>query len=328
VTSAVATDQQALADQAEGRRILLAEADALRVAADGVGDAFARAVAIILARPGRVIVSGVGKSGHVGRKITATFASTGTRALFLHAGEASHGDLGMIGDDDVVIGISKSGNTAELASIIAYTRRFSIPLLAITGEAGSELGRAATVTLLLPAVPEACPLNLAPMTSSTATLALGDALAAALMRRRRFSAERFHDYHPGGRLGSVLLRVSDIMHRPPSLPLVASGTLVRDAIVTMTEKRFGCVGVVDAAGALIGMFTDGDLRRSLSGEPFGRPVDAVMARNPRVMAEDALVADVLNTVESFSIPSVFILDSARRPIGLIHLHDLLRNRIL
>jgi arabinose-5-phosphate isomerase len=316
-------------DGAEARRILMQEADALRLMADGIGQAFSRAVGLILQRRGRVVVSGIGKSGHIGRKIAATLASTGTRALFLHPAEAGHGDLGMIdAAEDVVIGISKSGNTTEFAPVIAFARRFAVPLIAITGDGESQLAAAAEVALLLPQVPEACPLNLAPMTSSTATLALGDALAAALMRRRRFDATRFRDYHPGGQLGSVLLRVADIMHRGPRLPLVALGTLVRDAIVEMTGKRLGCVGVVDEAGALVGVFTDGDLRRALNPDLFTQPVETVMVRHPRGMRSDALVADLLQAIETFAIPSVFILDEGRRPLGIVHLHDLVRNRIL
>lgn len=321
---------QTAADIAEARRVLRAEAAALMSLAEtvGDGDAFPKAVRLMQGCRGRIIVTGMGKSGHVGRKIASTLSSTGTPALFVHPGEAGHGDLGMIAAHDVILAISNSGGAVELNAIIYYARRFGIPLVAITRDPESRLGKAADACLLLPDVPEACPLNLAPMTSSTATLALGDALAAVLMQRGHFSAERFRDYHPAGTLGSLLLTVADIMHRGDEVPIVKLGASVHSAVLVMTEKRFGCVGVVDVDDRLVGIFTDGDLRRKLDAMLLEKPIDGVMVTSPWGVAPDTLVADVVKMMGDNKIPSVFAVDAEGRPVGIVHLHDLLRSRIL
>ena len=322
--------EQVDADVAEARRVLRAEAAALLAMAETIGikDAFNAVVRLMQDCRGRIIVTGMGKSGHVGRKIASTLSSTGTPALFVHPGEAAHGDLGMITAHDVILAISNSGGAVELNSIIYYARRFGIPLVAITGDPESRLGKAADACLRLPGVPEACPLNLAPMTSSTATLALGDALAAVLMQRRHFSVEHFRDYHPAGTLGSLLLRVSDIMHRGDELPIVTLGESAHTAILVMTEKRFGCVGVVDSGNRLVGIFTDGDLRRKLDGMLLDKPIDSVMVTSPKGTLPDTLVADVVKMMEQHKISVVFAVDAAGHPVGIVHLHDLLRSRIL
>jgi arabinose-5-phosphate isomerase len=329
-TAAGPNGGQASADVEEARRVLRAEAAALLSMAEtiGAGDSFLKVVRLMQECRGRIIVTGMGKSGHVGRKIASTLSSTGTPALFVHPGEAGHGDLGMIAAHDVILAISNSGGAVELNAIIYYARRFGIPLVAITRDPASRLGKAADACLLLPDVAEACPLNLAPMTSSTATLALGDALAAVLMQRRHFSAERFRDYHPAGTLGSLLLTVSDIMHRGDELPIVRLGESVHTAILVMTEKRFGCVGVVDSGNRLVGIFTDGDLRRKLDGMLLDKPIDDVMVASPKGVSPDALVADVLKMMGEYKIPSVFAVNEDGHPLGIIHLHDLLRSRIL
>jgi arabinose-5-phosphate isomerase len=318
------------ADLAEARRVLRAEAAALLAMAEtvGTGDGFLKAVCLMQACRGRIVVTGMGKSGHVGRKIASTLSSTGTPALFVHPGDAGHGDLGMIAAHDLVLAISNSGGAVELNAIIYYAKRFGIPLVAITRDPTSQLGKAADACVLLPDMPEACPLNLAPMTSSTATLALGDALAAVLMQRRQFKAEHFRDYHPSGTLGSLLLKVSDIMHRGDEQPIVVRGTLMQSAILVMTEKRFGCVGVVDADGRLVGIFTDGDLRRKLDRMLLDKPIDSVMVASPKVVPPDALVADAVKMMGEHKIQTVFAVDPAGQPLGIVHLHDLLRSRIL
>ena len=263
-----------IAEAGAGRRVLALEAEALTKLADGLAEeagasAFARAIELMGAATGRVIVSGMGKSGHVARKIAATMASTGTPAQFVHPAEASHGDLGMIAKTDAVLALSNSGETPELGDLIAYTRRFDIPLIAMVGKAPSALAEAADVALVLPRMPEACPLGLAPTTSTTMMIALGDALAVAMLERRGFSADDYRQLHPGGKLGARLLKVEDLMHKGPEMPLIGADARMSDAVLVMTEKRFGCVGVVEpptANGKLIGLVTDGDLRRHMSAD--------------------------------------------------------------
>src|SRR5438477_7248117 len=245
------------------RRVIATEVAGLTALAKSLDRAFVDAIEIISRATGRVIVTGMGKSGHIARKIASTLASTGTPALFVHPGEASHGDLGMIAPGDVVIALSNSGDTAELADVLAYTRRFRIPLVAMTRRSESALSEAADVALLLPASAEACTLGLAPTTSTTMMLALGDAVAVALLERKGFSAEDFQALHPGGRLGQQLLRVADIMHEGAAVPLVKRGTTMAEALLVMTAKSFGCAGVVDEVGRLVGIVTDGDLRRHM-----------------------------------------------------------------
>jgi arabinose-5-phosphate isomerase len=288
-----------------------------------LGPAFTAAVDLIRNARGRVIVTGVGKSGHVGRKISSTLASTGTPSSFVHAGEASHGDLGMIAPDDVIVALSWSGETAELKNLIDYSRRFRSPLIAVTGEADSTLGCAADVALVLPAVREACPHNLAPTTSTLMQLALGDALAIALLESRGFTALDFGKLHPGGRLGALLKFVRDVMHTGPEMPLTAKGARMADAIVEMSAKGFGCVGIVDGDGRLAGIITDGDLRRHMQPKLLDERVENVMTRAPKTVRADQLVSEALELLNSSKITAVFVVE-AEHPKGIVHLHDLLR----
>lgn len=289
-----------------------------------LGDAFCAAVHAIRAARGRLVVTGVGKSGHIGRKITATLASTGTPAFFVHASEASHGDLGMIASDDVVLALSASGESAELAAIIAYTRRFRVPLIAMTTNATSTLGRAADIVLALPKVDEACPHGLAPTSSTLLQLAAGDALAVTLLEARGFSAQDFGIFHPGGRLGASLKRVAEIMHSGDRLPLIRLGATIREAILIMSAKGFGCVGITDVDGRLVGIVTDGDLRRHLSADVLDAPVEAIMTRTPKTIAPDALLAAAIELLNARSITALIVVAEDNRPVGIVHMHDLLR----
>jgi arabinose-5-phosphate isomerase len=296
--------------------------------AGALGDRVLDAVSLILAQPGRVIVTGMGKSGHVGRKIAATLASTGTPAHFVHPAEASHGDLGMIGREDAVLALSWSGEAPELADIIAYTRRFDVKLLAITSRGDSALGGAADLCLTLPRMPEACPNGLAPTTSTAMQLALGDALAMCLLEARGFSPADFRAIHPGGKLGARLKRARDLMHGAEELPLVQRDATLEQAIMEMTSRRFGVTGVVDADGALIGVLTDGDLRRAFQrGVAMSGPVLAAMTPTPRTAAPEELAADLLGLLNEKRITSLFVVD-AGRPVGILHLHDLLRAGVI
>jgi arabinose-5-phosphate isomerase len=297
---------------------------ALMAAIEGpMGGLFTDAVRVIGAATGRVIVSGMGKSGHVGRKIAATLSSTGTPAYFVHPAEASHGDLGMIQAEDVILALSWSGETAELSDLVAYSRRFRVTLVAITANPDSALGRQSDICLSLPRAPEACPNGLAPTTSTTMQLVLGDALAVALLEARGFGAQDFSVYHPGGKLGSLLKQVGGIMHAGASLPLVPRGTVMADAIGEITAKGFGCVLVAEADGRLAGIVTDGDLRRHMGPDLPSRLVDEVMTTSPRTIAPDTLIAEALKIVETRKITSLVVADQGR-PVGLIHVMDLLR----
>ncbi len=290
---------------------------------NGLAVAFARAATTIAAATGSVIVTGMGKSGHVGRKIAATLASTGTPSHFVHPAEASHGDLGVIRDSDVVLAISWSGETPELADTVAYTRRFGVRLLAVTSNAGSALGRAADVSLVLPTSQEACPNGLAPTTSTTMQLAAGDALAVLLLERRGFSARDFQQFHPGGKLGARLMLVGGLMHTGDELPVVRMDATLSQGIVEMTSKRFGIAGVVDELGALVGALTDGDLRRAFREGFVDRPVRDAMGRRPYTLPADALAVAALAKMNEARITCIFVVE-AGRPIGLVHIHDLLR----
>jgi arabinose-5-phosphate isomerase len=290
---------------------------------DGLAQPFIAAVELIAQAKGRLIITGMGKSGHIGRKIAATFASTGTPAYFVHPGEASHGDLGMITKDDAIMALSWSGETAELKDLIDYSRRFRIGLIAVTAEADSTLAKSADVALLLPQVREACPHNLAPTTSSLMQLALGDALAVALLESRGFTALDFRGLHPGGRLGAKLKFIRDLMHTGASVPLIARGTAMSDAITEMTAKTFGCVGIVDADGRLAGIITDGDLRRHMGDDLLAKKVDDVMTKNPKTVTADQLVSEAIELLNSSKIMAVIVVD-AGTPVGIIHMHDLLR----
>jgi arabinose-5-phosphate isomerase len=290
---------------------------------DGLAQPLAAAVALIASSKGRLIITGMGKSGHVGRKIAATFASTGTPAYFVHPGEASHGDLGMITKDDVIMALSWSGETVELKDLIDYSRRFRTGLIAVTAEAASTLANAADVVLLLPQAREACPHNLAPTTSSLMQLALGDALAVALLESRGFTALDFRGLHPGGRLGAKLKFIRDLMHTGKSVPLIARGAAMSEAIVEMTAKGFGCVGITDAGGKLAGIITDGDLRRHMRPDLLSAQVDDVMTKGPKTVSGDQLVSEALELLNASKITAVFALE-AGKPVGIVHLHDLLR----
>jgi arabinose-5-phosphate isomerase len=313
-------------DLAVARRVIGAEIDGLRQLADSLGGTFVETLDLCVAATGRVIVTGIGKSGHVARKIAATLASTGTPAQFVHPAEASHGDLGMIGAGDVVIALSYSGNSAELADIVSYSRRFKIPLVALTGDRRSTLAEAADVIMQLPAAAEACSMGLTPTTSTTMMLALGDALAVALLERRGFSTENFQLYHPGGAIGRKLLRVADIMHTGAAIPLAAPHMPMSEAILLMTAKSFGCVGVCNAGGELVGVITDGDLRRHMGDALLGRTAGDVMSRNPKTIAANRLAGEalVLMTDRAPATSSLFVVDDAGRPIGFIHMHDCVR----
>ena len=298
--------------------------DALAAALrDGLGGSFAAAIDVIRAAQGRVIVTGMGKSGHVARKIASTFASTGTPAFFVHPGEASHGDLGMIANNDVILALSWSGETAELKNITDYSRRHGIKLIAMTAIPDSALAKLSDVVLMLPQAREACPHNLAPTTSSLMQLALGDALAIALLESHGFTALDFGLLHPGGKLGTLLKTVADIMHTDEMMPLSPLGTHMSDAILEMTSKGFGCVGITDARGALVGIITDGDLRRHMRANLLDARVDEVMTRGPKTVRRDQLLSETLDILNVMKVTALFAVESGK-PVGIIHVHDLLR----
>lgn len=294
---------------------------------DRLTSEFDSATTLILECAGKVVVSGVGKSGHIARKIASTLASTGTLAIFVHPSEASHGDLGMISPRDVVLAISKSGESPELDAIVQYCRRFRVTLIAITADSHSTLGRAASCVLSLPNLPEVCPLGLAPTTSTSMTLALGDALAVVCMRAREFQPQQFRDYHPGGKLGQKLTRVRDIMHVGADVPLVQIDTPLRDAVLVMTEKRLGCVGVVHEDHTLAGIFTDGDLRRHIDQVELGVLMKIVMTPDPQRVPPDVLIVDVAQLFTTHRIASVFVCED-ECPVGIVHVHDLLQKGLL
>ena len=314
-------------DVAAARRVLALGVDGLQQLADGLGERFSAAVGLLHGIAGKVVLSGMGKSGHIANKIAATLASTGAPALFVHPAEASHGDLGMITSGDAVIALSNSGGTSELSDIVAYTRRFAVPLIAMTRRRDSALAEAANVALVLPEAPEACPMGLAPTTSTTMMLALGDAIAIALLERKGFTAQDFHVLHPGGSLGRTLLRVADVMHGPAELPLCRRETIMSEAIVIMTERSFGCVGVTAADGSLLGIITDGDLRRHMSADLLDRPARDVMTDKPRTVRPQALAAEALGIMNGVRnerpITSLFVVEEGR-PIGIVHIHECLR----
>ncbi len=311
-----------------GRRVLGMAARALDNLAGSLDGTFPKALDLLDAMTGRVIVSGMGKSGHVARKIAATLASTGTPAQFVHPGEASHGDLGMIApDNDAVLALSNSGETNEISDIITYTRRYKIPLVAMTAGPGSALAEAADVAIILPQAPEACPMGLAPSTSTTMMLALGDAIAIALLERKGFSTQDFQVLHPGGSLGRKLLRVSQIMHGPENLPLCRPETPMTEAILDMTRGTFGCVGITGDDGELVGIITDGDLRRHMNPGLLDDTAGRVMTGSPRTIHAQALAAEALGIMNGVRderpITSLFVVEDGR-PVGIVHIHDCLR----
>ncbi len=329
---AAAAKDAANDDVRVARRVLLTEANGLAALAASLDGNFTRAVDV-LARVGgeggnaRVIVSGMGKSGHVARKIAATMASTGTPSLFVHPGEASHGDLGMVMPGDALICLSNSGETKELADLIAHAKRFAIPLIGLTAGARSALGQASDVLLLLPPVQEACSIGMAPTTSTTMMLALGDALSVALLERKGFTREDFHGFHPGGKLGSQLVKVRDLMHSGAAMPLVPVGTGMREALVQMTGRSFGCIGILGKQGRekgrLVGIVTDGDLRRHIQGDLLSRKVEEVMTRSPATVTPNQLGVEALREMNKRRITAFFAVEHGR-PVGILHMHDCVR----
>lgn len=309
-------------DITAARLVLQQEIKGLQALNDYLGEHFVAAVELIANTKGRLIISGMGKSGHVARKIAATMASTGTPSYFVHPGEASHGDLGMITQQDCVMLLSNSGETAELRDIIAYCTRFDIPLIGVVRRAASTLVEESTVPLALPDIAEASPTG-APTTSTTMMMALGDALAIALLQRRGFTREEFHVFHPGGKLGQAFTRVSSLMHKDEEVPLVQPNTPMSEVLLTMTAKRFGCAGVVEN-NVLIGVVTDGDLRRHLSGDMLSLDAGAVMTHSPLSIAPTALATEALQVMNAKSITSLFVVDETKRPVGIVHIHDCLR----
>jgi arabinose-5-phosphate isomerase len=314
---AVSSALRTLATERDGLAILM------EAIGNGLGAVFTGAVDTIASARGRVIVTGMGKSGHVARKIAATLASTGTPAHYVHPAEASHGDLGMVQPDDVIVALSWSGETAELADIIGYAKRYRVPLIALTSDRASTLGHAADLCLALPKAKEACPNGLAPTTSTTMQLALGDALAIALLEKRGFTAEHFRVFHPGGKLGARLKLVRDVMHRNERLPIVGIDARMDEAIEEISRKGFGSVIVAHADGTLAGIVTDGDLRRNLRPDLRALPVSAIMTRKPRTIAPDDLVAEALEIQESQKITVLIVVENGK-PVGLVHYLDLLR----
>ena len=307
------------------RRVIATEAEALRQLGEGLNGDFDKAVEILLSATGRVIVSGMGKSGHIARKIAATLASTGTPAHFVHPAEASHGDLGMMAQGDVALVLSNSGETPELADVIAYTRRFNIPMIGVASRAESTLIKQSDVGLILPRADEACGTGIVPTSSTTMTLALGDALAIALMEHRSFTPEHFREFHPGGKLGAQLSRVSDLMHDGKALPLVSRETPMADVLIEISQKGFGVVGVVDGTGALQGIITDGDLRRHMQGL-LDLSAAEVMTADPTTITPDALAEEAVSVMNGRKITCLFVLspDKDMTPLGLLHIHDCLR----
>lgn len=308
-----------------GRRVVNREAAALGALATSLDDNFADAVNLILGASGRVIVCGMGKSGHIARKIAATFASTGTPAHFVHPAEASHGDLGMMAQGDVTLILSNSGETPELSDVIAYTRRFNIPMIGVASRAVSTLLKQADVALVLPPAEEACDTGIVPTTSTTMTLALGDAIAITLMEHRRFTPENFRQFHPGGKLGARLSKVEDLMHVGAELPLIKSDTAMSEALLIISQKGFGVVGVQNTVGALAGVITDGDLRRNMDGL-LSKTVNEVMNATPTTIAPDALAEQAVAVMNDRQITCLFVTEGGRggQPLGILHIHDCLR----
>jgi arabinose-5-phosphate isomerase len=315
------------ADIAAARRVFECAGEAIQALDESIDGDFTRALDVILGVSGRVIVSGMGKSGLIARKIAATLASTGTPAHFVHPAEASHGDLGALVPGDALLMISWRGETAELSDLITYAKRFHIPIIGMAANPESSLMQAADVKLLLPKLREACPMGLAPTTSTTIMLVLGDALAVALMERRGFSADQYRELHPGGSLGRVLIRVSDVMHTGEEIPLADEAALMQQVLIVMAARRFGCVGITDAKGGLAGIITDGDLSRHMSRDLLDKSAGEVMTRSPKIAAPDQLAVEALAFMNDNKITRLFVVESGdalRRPVGILHIHDCLR----
>ena len=324
---AVANDPVSLDVIRLGQSVLATEINGLKALEASINGDFAKAVECLKHVAGRVIITGMGKSGHIGRKIASTLSSTGTPSQYVHPSEASHGDLGMITANDAVIAISNSGETAELSDILAYCKRFSIPLIAITKNRQSALGQIADVNLQLPDAAEACPMGLAPTTSTTMALALGDALALCLLEQKGFSADQFRDLHPGGKLGQRLLKVCKIMHSGNEIPIAKPTDLMREVLITMTARRFGCVAIIDPVGRLLGVITDGDLRRKMNDDILNAPAAEIMTVNPTTISSQSLAAEALGIMNQKSITCLFVVDDDRLQ-GIVHIHDCLRAGVM
>jgi len=303
-------------------RTINMEIDTIMKLKESLNSSLTQALDIMQNAKGRIIITGMGKSGHIGKKIAASLASTGTPSFFVHPAEASHGDLGMITEDDVVIAISNSGESKELADIINYCKRFGIKLISITKNADSSLGKAGDIVLLLPNNGEACPLGLAPTSSTTVTLVLGDILTTGLIERKGFTKSDFNARHPGGKLGSILQRVSDLMHKGKEMPILDENSDMQTVLLEMTSKRLGCVGFINKAGELTGMLTDGDLRRCLSAKILEEKAINLMTKNPKTVTKDMLASSVIKILNSMKITNIFVIED-KKPIGVIHIHDLL-----
>lgn len=309
------------------KTVLNTEIHGLNLLRDTIDDAFVQAANVMFRTKGRVIISGMGKSGHIGQKMAATLASTGTPSFFVHPSEASHGDLGMLTKNDTLITISNSGESREMGDIISFSRRFGIPMIAITSVPTSTMAQAADIVLLIPGkkdAPEACPLGMAPTTSTTTTIALGDALAVALLEMRGFTKEQFHDRHPGGKLGHVLLKVSDIMAKGDDMPLVRPDMMMADALVVMTGKSLGCLGITDDDGRLIGVITDGDLRRHMTADIIVRRAGDIMTKSPKTIPPNMLGTEAVGLMNAAKITNLFVVDADGKPLGVLHLHHLLQ----
>lgn len=302
------------------------EIDTLKILKENLNISLTKALDIMQNVKGRVIVTGMGKSGHIGKKIAASLASTGTPSFFVHPAEASHGDLGMITEDDVVIAISNSGESKELADILNYCKRFGIPLISITKNSNSSLGKAGDILLLIPNNGEACPLGLAPTNSTTATLVIGDILTTCLMERKGFTKTDFNDRHPGGKLGSILQKVSDLMHTETEIPILNENSSMQEVLIEMTSKRLGCVGFINNAGELTGILTDGDLRRCLSAKVLDKKAYEIMTRNPKTISKDSIASSAMKIMNDKKITNLFVIEN-NKPIGVIHIHDLLSKGI-
>lgn len=318
---------QLLKDKDCAVRTVNMEIDTLEKLKNGLDETLTSALNVMQNAKGRIIITGMGKSGHIGKKIAASLASTGTPSFFVHPAEASHGDLGMITEDDVVLAISNSGESKELVDILNYCKRFGIKLISITKNPQSSLGKAGDIVLTLPNNGEACPLGLAPTSSTTATLVLGDILTTCLIERKGFTKEDFNNRHPGGKLGSILQKVSDLMHTGDEMPILNEKSGMRDALLEMTTKRLGCVGFINESGELTGMLTDGDLRRCLTPQVLDKCAGELMTKNPKTISKDAMASSAMKIMHDMKITNLFVIEN-KKPVGIIHIHDLLNNGIV
>lgn len=310
----------------EARRVIIEEAKALELLAESLPLHFEDAIEMIVSSKGRLVVSGIGKSGHIGRKISSTMSSLGQKSFFLHPSEAHHGDLGMLDKNDVLLLISYSGEALELIPVIDFAKRFGIKIISISKSNETTLAKNSNISLNLPTIKEACPLGVAPTVSSTTTLALGDALAIALLSKRGFTKEQFKNFHPGGALGKTLSTVFDIMHK--KMPLVKSGVNMQEALITMSEFGFGCVGITDNSGKLIGIVTDGDLRRNMCNDLLQKEVNIIMTKSPIAIDHNIPVSELLHIMEDKKITNIYVIDLNKKPIGLVHIHDIILRKIV